>query len=254
MCAYVIVYRDGRWLNSAAGSPAAGPEPELADSRGITLKREGSCKGTPQGLPAPGHLKEVTLLKGLWHPGIIQAANVTLDPETAHPELILSEDWKSVRRGKKRQDLPDNPKRFDTRMCVLGRESFSSGRHYWEVEVGEKTGWGLGVCKDSVSRKRGLTPSSINGYWVLLLKTGGKYWACTSPWSQLHLRKRPQAVGIFLDYEAGTVSFYNADNKSHLFSFTDTFTEKLWPYFNPCLRYGDKCAGALKIQPVSDWE
>ncbi|XP_030051232.1 E3 ubiquitin-protein ligase TRIM39 [Microcaecilia unicolor] len=181
------------------------------------------------------------------------AVNVTLDPETAHPELILSEDWKNVRRGEKRQDLPDNLKRFDTHICILASESFSSGRHYWEVEVGDKTGWGLGICKDSVSRKGGITPSPENGYWVLWLRDGDKYWASTSPWSRLFLM-RPQAVGIFLDYEAGKVSFYNADTKSHLFTFNDTFTEKLRPYFNPFLKYGDKSAGTLKIRPVSDWD
>ena len=89
-----------------------------------------------------------------------------LDPDTAHPELFLSQDQRSVRRGPSRQSLPDNPERFDCRPCVLGAESFSSGRHYWEVEVGNVMVWSVGVCADSVQRKgEALLVPQISGSW-----------------------------------------------------------------------------------------
>ncbi|XP_030053399.1 E3 ubiquitin-protein ligase TRIM39-like isoform X1 [Microcaecilia unicolor] len=182
------------------------------------------------------------------------AVNVTLDPETAHPRNILSEDRKSVRDGGTTQNLPDNPQRFDACPCVLGLECFTLGRHYWEVEVGDKTNWDLGVCKDSVSRKGMISLTPEDGYWVVTQRYGDEYWACTSPNTLLPLSVRPRAVGIFLDYEAGKVSFYDADNISHLFTFTHTFTEKLWPYFNPGLNRKGKNAGALSIRPVPEWE
>ncbi|XP_030053400.1 E3 ubiquitin-protein ligase TRIM39-like isoform X2 [Microcaecilia unicolor] len=182
------------------------------------------------------------------------AVNVTLDPETAHPRNILSEDRKSVRDGGTTQNLPDNPQRFDACPCVLGLECFTLGRHYWEVEVGDKTNWDLGVCKDSVSRKGMISLTPEDGYWVVTQRYGDEYWACTSPNTLLPLSVRPRAVGIFLDYEAGKVSFYDADNISHLFTFTHTFTEKLWPYFNPGLNRKGKNAGALRIRPVPEWE
>ncbi|XP_030053377.1 butyrophilin subfamily 1 member A1-like [Microcaecilia unicolor] len=182
------------------------------------------------------------------------AVNVTLDPETASPYLILSEDRKSVRNGGIRQKLPDNPQRFDPVVSVLGCESFTSGRHYWEVEVGDKTDWTLGVCKDSVSRKGDIILAPEDGYWTVAMRDRDKYWACTSSWTLLSLSVRPWAVGIFLDYEAGKVSFYNAENKSHLFTFTNTFTEKLQPYFSPYLNKAGTNAGALRIRPVPDWE
>ncbi|XP_044837903.1 butyrophilin subfamily 1 member A1-like isoform X1 [Mauremys mutica] len=70
-----------------------------------------------------------------WRRNIICPVNVTLDPDTANPILVLSEDGKSVRRGDTRQRLPDNPERFDYWACVLGCEGFTSGRHCWEVEL-----------------------------------------------------------------------------------------------------------------------
>uniref|UniRef100_A0A8C3H7B2 B30.2/SPRY domain-containing protein n=1 Tax=Chrysemys picta bellii TaxID=8478 RepID=A0A8C3H7B2_CHRPI len=164
----------------------------------------------------------------------LSPVDVTLDPDTANPWLILSEDRKRVRRGNKCQDLPNNPERFDHCYCVLGAEGFTGGRRYWEVEVGLKTGWDLGVCRESVRRKGKVTYTPGNGYWVMWLRDG-KYKASTSPCTLLSVSIRPKQVGIFLDCEAGEVSFYNVTDRSHLFTFTDTFSGTLRPYFHPYL-------------------
>ncbi|XP_067388055.1 E3 ubiquitin-protein ligase TRIM39-like [Emydura macquarii macquarii] len=175
--------------------------------------------------------------------------DVTLDPDTAHPELVLSEDRKRVRDGDTCQDLPDNPERFDTYPIVLGTEGFTGGRRYWEVEVGEKPGWELGVCRESVSRKEPVITSPENGYWVMWL-WNGEYAALTYPLIPFPVSVRPRRVGIFLDYEAGEVSFYNVTDRSHLFTFTDTFSGTLRPYFCPGLSAGGKNAAPLIICPV----
>ncbi|XP_044839286.1 E3 ubiquitin-protein ligase TRIM39-like [Mauremys mutica] len=176
--------------------------------------------------------------------------DVTLDPDTAHPSLVLSEDRKRVRLGDKCQDLPDNPERFDTyRVFVLGAEGFAGGRCYWEVEVGDKTGWELGVCRESLSRKGQVTYTPEAGYWVVVLRDG-EYEACTYPSTPLPVSVRPSRVGIFLDYEAGEVLFYNVTDRSHLFTFTDTFSGKLRPYFCPGLSAGGTNAAPLIICPV----
>ncbi|KAF4089006.1 hypothetical protein AMELA_G00061620, partial [Ameiurus melas] len=81
------------------------------------------------------------------------AVDVTLDPDTAHPDLILSADRKQVTRGDTEQNLPDTPQRFSKYPAVLGKQSFSSGRFYYEVQVRGKTAWRLGVVRENIYRK-----------------------------------------------------------------------------------------------------
>ncbi|KAI4890611.1 hypothetical protein NFI96_004373, partial [Prochilodus magdalenae] len=151
---------------------------------------------------------------------IPEIMDVTLDPDTAHPSLILSDDRKQVVHGGTRHDVPDNPKRFDRCPCVLGKEGFSSGRFYYEVQVRGKTGWDLGVAKEFSNRKGRITASPENGYWSICLRKETVYTALASPPVPLSLKQAPQKVGVFVDYEEGLVSFYDVEARSHIYSFT----------------------------------
>lgn len=169
-------------------------------------------------------------------PGLVEAlrrfrGDVTLDPDTANPELVLSEDRRSVRRGDLRQALPDSPERFDPGPCVLGREPLTSGRHYWEVEVGERASWALGVCRDNANRKEKGELFAGNGFWILVFL--GSYYN-SSERAFAPLRDPPRRVGIFLDYEAGHLSFYSATDGSLLYAFPETpFSGTLRALFSP---------------------
>ncbi|KAI2645109.1 E3 ubiquitin-protein ligase TRIM39 [Labeo rohita] len=180
------------------------------------------------------------------------AVDVTLDPDTAHPKLILSDDGKQVRHGNIRQKLPDKPERFDTCVDVLGKEGFTSGRFYFEVQVKGKTKWDLGVARESINRKGDITASPSDGCWIVWLRNGNEYKACDDPSVSLCLRVKPQRVGVFVDYEEGLVSFYDVESSSHIYSYTgQSFTEKLYPYFSPCNNDGGKNSNPLIITPVN---
>ncbi|XP_055761876.1 E3 ubiquitin-protein ligase TRIM39-like [Salvelinus fontinalis] len=181
------------------------------------------------------------------------AVDVTLDSDTAHPNLILSEDGKQVRYRNTQTNRPNTPKRFDESVNVLGKKGFSSGRFYYEVTVKGKTDWDVGVARESINRKGNITLSPKNGYWTVWLRNGEQYKALSSPSALLPLREKPQKVGVFVDYEEGQVSFYDVEARSHIYSFTGcTFNEKLYPFFNPCLNDAGKNSAPLIISPVND--
>ncbi|KAI4799407.1 hypothetical protein KUCAC02_016941 [Chaenocephalus aceratus] len=180
---------------------------------------------------------------------------LTLDPDTAHPKLILSDDGKQVKHGDVRKNLPDNPERFNSCPCVLAKQSFSSGRFYYEVQVKGKTEWELGVARESINRKGNISLSPQKGYWLIVLRNENEYIALAGPGVRLSLKSQPQKVGVFVDYEEGLVSFYDVDAAALIYSFTGCcFKEKLYPYFGPCYNDGGKNSAPLIISPVNHTE
>ncbi|KAF5888538.1 E3 ubiquitin-protein ligase TRIM39-like isoform X1 [Clarias magur] len=177
--------------------------------------------------------------------------DVTLDPDTAHPSLILSADGKRVTLGDTRQDLPDTPERFNYCVNLLGKQSFSSGRFYYEVQVRGKTEWLLGVLKENINRKGKITRTPQTGFWTVTLKDENQYKALAGPSVPLTLRKKVEKVGVFVDYEEGLVSFYDVGSISLIYSFTgQLFTEKLYLLFGPGLNRNGKNSAPLIITSV----
>ncbi|XP_029363432.1 bloodthirsty-related gene family, member 2 isoform X2 [Echeneis naucrates] len=173
--------------------------------------------------------------------------DVNLSPKTANPYLSVSDDRKQVRRTEKLKEVPEHPKRFDRVANVLAKESFGSGRCYWEVEVGEKIEWTLGVVRQSINRKGKFTVCPANGFWTLGLKAGGQYIANTCPVTPVALEQRPKKLGVFLDYKEGRVSFYCAESGVHIYTFTDSFSDRLHPFLSPGRLHGGKNAAPLII-------
>ncbi|XP_030201251.1 E3 ubiquitin-protein ligase TRIM39 [Gadus morhua] len=178
--------------------------------------------------------------------------DVTLDPDTAAPWLILSADGKQVHDGGVGKVLPDNPKRFTQSIIVLTMQSFSSGRFYFEVQVKDKTYWLLGVVRESIDRKRGTTCTPETGYWTLLYYKDGLVFN-DNPSVFLPLRAGLQKVGVFVDYDEGVVSFYDVEARVHIYSATGcTFSEPLYPILNPGPRdYKGNNSAPLIISPVN---
>ncbi|XP_073691429.1 E3 ubiquitin-protein ligase TRIM35-like [Garra rufa] len=163
---------------------------------------------------------------------IVQNTPVILDPNTAHPGLLLSDDLTSVRLSGY-QPVPDNPERFDCIPCVLGSEGFNSGTHCWDVEVKHSKQWSIGVTTASNQRKRYVFFNT--GVWCV--------WYGRSPGSGFGVKQHLDRVRVNLDYDRGTVSFSDPVTNTHLHTFTTTFTHTLLPFF--C------CNNSLRILAIN---
>uniref|UniRef100_A0A8C1LZ50 Uncharacterized protein n=1 Tax=Cyprinus carpio TaxID=7962 RepID=A0A8C1LZ50_CYPCA len=153
---------------------------------------------------------------------IVQNTPVILDPNTADPRLLLSDDLTSVRNRGNKQPLPENPERFDGYLCVLGSEGFNSGTHCWDVEVKESQWWSLGVTTASNQRKGGVFFDT--DVWSVQYR-----W---SDWAGIPVKQDVERVRVDLDYDRGTVSFSDPVTNTHLHTFTTTFTDTLFPFFS----------------------
>ncbi|XP_028310724.1 nuclear factor 7, brain [Gouania willdenowi] len=155
---------------------------------------------------------------------------VTLDPNTAHPCLILSDDLTSFHYTKQPTCCPDNPERFHMSAEVVGMTTLGSGSHHWVVETGSNQDWLLGVVSSSVPRDTDILARPENGFWTLCLRDG-EFRAMTSPPIVLTVSRTPEQIKVQVDYNKGMVSFVDHADDTLIYSFTDTFTETLLPYF-----------------------
>ncbi|XP_034046930.1 zinc-binding protein A33 [Thalassophryne amazonica] len=155
---------------------------------------------------------------------------VTLDPNTAHPCLILSEDLTSLYYSKQPSCCPDNPERFHISAEVVGMTVLGSGSHHWVVETGSNEDWLLGLASVSIPRNAEIAARPENGFWTLCFRDR-ELKAMTSPPTLLTIPKIPQQVKVQLDYNKGIVSFFDCADDTLIYAFTHTFTETLLPYF-----------------------
>ncbi|KAJ1121720.1 hypothetical protein NDU88_000239 [Pleurodeles waltl] len=157
---------------------------------------------------------------------------VTLDPDTVSVWLVLLEDKRRVRFPGPKQSYPESPKRFE-KNAVLGSNEFSSGKHYWEVQlVTEGIGWSVGVARQSVTRQHGsFEQLPEDGIWSVH-RWEDRYQALGSSKTLLSPHERPRILGVYLDYEGSQLSVYNADTMELLYTFTHVpFNGSVYPYF-----------------------
>ncbi|TKS82277.1 Zinc-binding protein A33 [Collichthys lucidus] len=186
-------------------------------------------------------------MKSCLYPNI---TSVTFDPETAHPNLSVSESCSSLwfEEAKDTKNCQANPRRFHYYYCVLGHQGFTTGRHYWEVEVGNKTAWRLGVAQEDVPRGEMAATGTSCGLWTLALKSGSIL-ACTDPMpTKVKVSVSLVRIGVFVDCEKEEVSFYNAVTMAPIYTFSmETTGVPLFPFYNPCDTDDGKNTAELKI-------
>ncbi|XP_062389645.1 zinc-binding protein A33-like [Sardina pilchardus] len=190
---------------------------------------------------------------------VAEYAPIILDPNTAHQNLIVSEDLMSVQYSEQSQELPDNPERFDEHQSVLGSKGFISGIHCWDVEVGDNPEWAFGVMTDSAGVKGKDKDYDLTQRWIICY-ANNKYVAHSGhvclkrvlmgePLIPIKVKQKPKRIRVQLNLNRGRVSFSDPDNNTELHTFTHRFwfwkdDEKVFPYF--------KTKSSLKILPVKN--
>ncbi|XP_069018254.1 zinc-binding protein A33-like [Embiotoca jacksoni] len=193
-----------------------------------------------------------SLKYGIWKKiaNAVKYVPVTLDPNTAQSNLKFSEELTCVRYSTK-LPVPDNPERCTSRVCVLGADGFTSGKHSWTVEVGQGKDWHIGVARESIKRKSTIFLNPTEGFWVIGLCNGDSFWAQTSPRTKLVMKQKPETITVALDYEKGKVVFTNAADLTVIHTFKDRFTERIFPFFSPGLYEDGKNSTPLTICPLT---
>ncbi|XP_036025277.1 ret finger protein-like 4A [Onychomys torridus] len=234
------------WVGSRAREGAAEPSKHARVAMAARPQDWGAIK--IKGLePQPNILK--------MNPGMkIFQVNMTFDVDTAHDKLIISDDLRSVYFGSKKQDKKECAERFQISTCVLGSSRFTSGRHYWEVVVGTGKEWDIGVCKDSVNPQDPVDLSDEHGFWTVGVREGDVYAASTEPLTVLTVNPRlhrVHRVGVFLDLQKKSISFWDLSDGSHIFSFFEiSESDAYCPLFIPANSYPDDQEEILTICPV----
>ncbi|CAN0208225.1 unnamed protein product [Lampetra planeri] len=156
----------------------------------------------------------------------------TLDTNSAHDRLQISSDLRTMTLSGVSQGRPHHPHRFDFWPQALCSESFSSGQHYWEVDVGSARWCRIGVAYGTIPRRGGGAECSLGGSDVswCLQKRGDSFSVLHGGVvTSLSVPQPPRRVGVHLDWDAGLLSFYSADSMALLHSFNKTFTQPLHP-------------------------
>ncbi|XP_037739720.1 butyrophilin subfamily 1 member A1 isoform X1 [Chelonia mydas] len=176
------------------------------------------------------------------------AVQIRADPNTAHPNLHISSDCLHVSHSDQKQEVTDTLERFDGWACVLGSETLRAGKeYYWEVYVGNKTDWDLGVTDGKANRKGWQNLKPENGYWGIRFFNSTDYIAFEDPEVKLKLGKQPKVVGIHLDGKAQRLDFYDVSDMSHIYTFSLKFPLDVYPYFCPGLNKNGKNKDPLNL-------
>ncbi|XP_045567058.1 NACHT, LRR and PYD domains-containing protein 12 isoform X1 [Salmo salar] len=167
------------------------------------------------------------------------ACHLTLDPNTVNPLLVLSEGNRKVTCVEEKQHYEDHPDRFDCSPQVLCREGLTGCRYYWEVERDGEWAY-IGVVYKGMNRKGGVLDSGIGTNrksWCLICFDGFYSFNHAGVSRRSISDPHSNRVGVYLDWPAGTLSFYSMSSSgtlTHLYTFYSTFTEPLYPGFGVC--------------------
>ncbi|XP_019784109.2 E3 ubiquitin-protein ligase Midline-1 isoform X2 [Tursiops truncatus] len=171
-----------------------------------------------------------------------------LDPKSAHRKLKVSHDNLTVERDESSSKKSHTPERFTSQGSygVAGNVFIDSGRHYWEVVISGSTWYAIGLAYKSAPKHEWIGKNSAS--WALC--------RCHNTWVARHNSKEIpiepaphlRRVGILLDYDNGSIAFYDALNSIHLYTFDITFSQPVCPTFT----VWNKCLTIITGLPIPD--
>ncbi|KAG8432097.1 hypothetical protein GDO86_018840 [Hymenochirus boettgeri] len=171
-----------------------------------------------------------------------------LDPGVAHPDLLLSEGHCRISYFPRSWESTLNTPRFTQYLVALGTPKYKSGKHYWELEIGMDTECDIGVSLDTISRNDPFALHPDDGCWVCSIRGDQHIVAFDSSPRIFLQQKKPKRIGIYLGYEEGQISFYNAQTMGHIYTFRATFQGDLRAYISPCsVTDGERCEQLLRV-------
>lgn len=166
---------------------------------------------------------------------------LTFDPSSAHPSLVVSSSGRRVECSEqKAPPAGEDACQFDKAVAVVAQQLLSHGEHYWEVEVGDKPRWALGVMAADAPRRGRLHAVPSQGLWLLGLRDGKVLEAHVEAKEPRALRtpeRRPARIGLYLSFADGVLAFYDAsdaDALAPLFSFHERLPGPVYPFFDVC--------------------
>ncbi|XP_078470893.1 E3 ubiquitin-protein ligase TRIM11-like [Lampetra planeri] len=216
--------------------------------------RRDAQKGSPPSSPKKKNIASISALQGAVVNllAFMYGRSPTLDPNSAYNNLQISSDLRTVTLTAVSQGRPDHPNRFDAWDQVLCSESFSSGQHYWEMDLGGAArSCKVGVVYGTIARKGGGKECSLgqnDSSWVLYKDYNSCYVLHGDVWTSVPVRNPPRRVGCHLHWEAGLLSFYRADSMELLHSVHHSFSQPLYPAL---WVYGGDVGNSVRILDLS---
>lgn len=206
------------------------------------LEALSECEVALHGHVSPIHTRT---WRGMRHVVKTMQRSLQFDPESAHTNLVFSKNLKQVRFSPFAKPLKSSNS-FEPGFYVLGNPGFNSGQHYWEVDVGHKSNWIIGIVKELVPRKGPQVLDPVDGYWVLN-KQGDKVYTGCGLLCPKTIRS-PMRIGVFVDILDGYLAFYDADITDLIFEITGChFVGKLLPFFCPGVPAKEEDLGPLTL-------
>ncbi|XP_026576211.1 zinc-binding protein A33-like [Pseudonaja textilis] len=152
-------------------------------------------------------------------------ASITLESYSAYPSLVFVEENTGIKFSRQRRSVgsfTSTPIPNLYTPYAVGQKGNSTGRFYWEIQVGDSPDWIVGMAQKFEKRKNWLNFLPKEGVWAIRLKAGN-YQALSDPRTPLTVCGKMEKVGVYLDFEGGQLSFYNSSSMSHLYTFQACF-------------------------------